>query len=220
MLAGLVVEHEEHVLLVLAPVPGDLPERLVVEQRRRDFVVVVALQLAQEVVDRVVDDRAALGPERRAGRERMEHEQVELLAEHAVVAPLRFLDAVEVGVEIFLLEERRAVDALQHLALGIAAPIRAGGVQQLEVLEARGVGHVRTAAEIDERPVGVRRDDFVVGQLGQALELERIVGEALLRLARDTSSRTNGYFSAATLRISLSNASRSSGVNGSATSKS
>ena len=39
-------------------------------------------------------------------------------------------------------------------------------------------------------------------------------------VARDTSSRTNGYFSATTFFISASNASRSSGVNGCATSKS
>ena len=86
----------------------------------------------------------------------------------------------EIRVELFLLEERRAVDALQHLTLGVAAPIRAGGVRQLEVLEARRVGNVRAATQIDERTVGVRRDDLVVAELGEALELERIVGEPLL----------------------------------------
>ena len=104
---------------------------------------------------------------------------------------------VQVRVEILLLEEGGAVDALQHLPLRVAAPIRAGGVRQLEVLEARRVGHVRAATEIDERTVGVRRDDLVVAQLGEPLELERIVGEPLAApRARFTSSRTNGYFSA------------------------
>ena len=81
VLPGLVVEHEEHVLLVLAPVPGDLPEPLVVEQRRLDLLVPVALQLPHELVQQVVERRAAVGPERRARRERMEHEEVELLAQ-------------------------------------------------------------------------------------------------------------------------------------------
>ena len=58
-------------------------------------------------------------------------------------------------------------------------------------------------------------------KLVEALELERVVDEALAApRARSTSSRTNGYFSATTFRISASNAARSSGVNGSATSKS
>ena len=56
---------------------------------------------------------------------------------------LRLLDAVQVGVEVLLLEEGGAVDALQHLAARVAAPVRAGGVQQLEVLERDGVGDVR-----------------------------------------------------------------------------
>ena len=132
-----------------------------------------------------------------------------------MVALLRLLDAVQVRVELFLLEERRAVDALQHLALLVAAPVGAGRVQQLEVLEARRVRHVRAAAQVDERPVGVGRDDLVVAELGEALELERIVGETLLRFARDRPPRARTETSPpTTLRISSSNRARSSGVNG------
>ena len=55
----------------------------------------------------------------------------------------------------------------------------------------------------------------------EALELERIVDEALLRLARDSPRRARTDTSRpTTFRISFSNAARSSGVNGSATSKS
>ena len=137
------------------------------------------------------------------------------LPSDAVVALLRLLDAHEIRVELVLLEEGGAVDALQHLPLRVAAPIGAGGVRQLEVLEARRVGHVRAATEIDERPVGVGRDDFVVAELREALELERIVGEALLRFARDSPPRARTDTSRpTTFRISFSNAARSSGVNG------
>ena len=99
---------------------------------------------------------------------RIRGEEVELAAERAVIAPLGLLDAMQVRVELFLLEERRAVDALQHLALLVAAPVGAGRVQQLEVLDARRVGHVRAAAEIDERAVGVRRDDLVLAAARRA----------------------------------------------------
>ena len=62
---------------------------------------------------------AATNPERGARRERMHHEQIELLPQHAMVALLRFLDLVEVGVEIFLGIEGRPVDALQLRILGV-----------------------------------------------------------------------------------------------------
>ena len=53
---------------------------------------------------------------------------------------LRLLEPVQVGVEVFLLEPGRAVDALQHLPLLVAPPVRAGAVQQLEVLEPAVLG--------------------------------------------------------------------------------
>ena len=42
-----------------------------------------------------------------------------------MVALCRLLKHVEIGVELFLLLERRAIDALQHLVLLAAAPVRA-----------------------------------------------------------------------------------------------
>src|SRR5678810_90755 len=111
----------------------------------------------------------------------MHHEQLELLAKDAMVSLLRFLDAQEVRVQLVLLEEGRAVNALQHLPLRIATPIRARRVRELEMLHARRVGHVRAAAQIDERAIRVRRDDLVVAQLGKALEFERVIHETLLR---------------------------------------
>ena len=112
----------------------------------------------------------------------MEQEQVERFADHSMIATLRLLDAMQMGIEIFFLEERRPVNPLEHLAMLIAAPIGTRRRHQLEVLEIRRVRDMRTAAEIDERAVGVSRDHLVVTQLAQPLELERIFGEALLRL--------------------------------------
>src|SRR4051812_20152116 len=103
MLFGLLVEDEEHVLPVLAPVAGDFPQRLVVQQRRLDLVEIVTLALANELVELIVDGRSALGPEHAAGRVRMHHEQVERLADDTMVATLRLLDAMEVAIEFILL---------------------------------------------------------------------------------------------------------------------
>src|SRR5437868_2712342 len=46
-------------------------------------------------------------------------EELELLAEDTMVALLRFLELAQVGVEVFLAEEGRAVEALKLAAVGL-----------------------------------------------------------------------------------------------------
>ena len=53
-------------------------------------------------------------------------EEVELHAEPAVIALARLLEPHEVGVEVGLVVERRAVDPRQLLVVLVAAPVRAG----------------------------------------------------------------------------------------------
>ena len=114
---------------------------------------------------------------------REELEEVELLSQDAMVALLRLLHLVQVRVELLLLEEGGRIDALQHLPSLVAAPIRAGGREQLEVLEIRRVRDVRPSTEVGEGAVRVRRDDLVRSlEVLEALELEWIVGEDGLRL--------------------------------------
>ena len=95
--------------------------------------------------------RPALGvPEHDAGPFLLEVEQVHLAAELAVVALLGLLDLLEIGVELLLLGEGRAVDARQHRVVAVAAPIGAGHLHQLEgVADLAGRGHVRAAAEVE-----------------------------------------------------------------------
>src|ERR1700687_4748992 len=117
VLVRLRIENEKHIFLVLAPVPGDLPKPLVVEQRRLDLdVAVLEGQLAHVIGEDLVERGSLRGPERGAGGERMEVEQVQLLAELAVVPLLRLLLLVEVLLQRFLVEERGAVDQLPHRA--------------------------------------------------------------------------------------------------------
>ncbi len=179
VLARLAVEHQEHVLLVLPPVPRLLPQLLVVQQRRLDLLERLALPLADEPLQRVVQ-RGALGsPEHAAGGHREQLEQLERLAQHAVVALARLLQPVEVLLELVLAEVGRGVDALQHLPLLVAAPVGAGDGEQLEVLEPRRVLDVRPPAQVHEGAVGVGGDDLVAPlEVVQPLQLERIVGEA------------------------------------------
>ncbi len=180
--ARLLVEHHEHVLAVLAPVSRQLPQHLVEDERRLDLPERARLPLAHVIGQQVVQRRPALGPEGRARRRRMEHEEVELLADAPMVALPRLLQPVQIGVELLLLEPGRAVNPLQHLPALVAPPVRAGGREQLEVLEPAGAGDVRAAAEILERSVGVDADRLVVAQLADPLELERVVGESAIGL--------------------------------------
>ena len=92
-----------------------------------------------------------------------------------MVALLGLLDLGEVGVEVLLVEEGGAVDALEHLAVGLALPVGAGDRQQLERADLAGVGDVRAAAEVDELALAVEAEDAVLVQLVvDVLDLERL----------------------------------------------
>src|SRR4051812_24836548 len=122
-------------------------------------------------------------PESRPRRHVVETEQVELDAEAPMVALLRLLAAPQVGVEILLARPRRAVDALEHRALLIAAPIGASRPEQLERADLAGARDVRTTAQVDERALAIegrRRSRRPVAlcagqQVIDDLDLERLI---------------------------------------------
>src|SRR5260370_31784616 len=133
--------------------------------------------IRQPVVKLLADD-AALGMEEdepRAG-EFLDAEEVQLLAELAVVALLGLFHLLEVGVELLGREESSAVYALKLLVVLIALPVGAGDGEQLECLDLRSVGDVRAATEIDEaRSQGVLGEDLT-GALFDELALHPGVG--------------------------------------------
>ena len=122
-------------------------------------------------------------PEHHAGAFFLEVKQVELAPELAMVALFGFLDLLQVRVEVFLLGERRAVDARQHRIVAVAAPIGAGHFHQLERVAdlARG-GHVRAAAQVEPVALLVDLDGLVGRDSVDQLDLEHlaVVAEHLL----------------------------------------
>ena len=66
-----------------------------------------------------------------------------------MVAPLRFFESVQVVVQLRLRRPGRAVDALQLLAMLVAAPVRAGDTHQLERADLARVLDVRPGAEVE-----------------------------------------------------------------------
>ncbi len=114
--------------------------------------------------------------ERRGRRLGMEREEVELAAELAMVALLRLLDPPQVLIELFLRVPGGAVDALEHRPRLVAAPVGAGGVQQLECAELLRGAEVAAAAEVLEGAVAVEADGRALGlvEVVDDLDLERL----------------------------------------------
>lgn len=85
--------------------------------------------------------------------------QVELAAEPAMIAALRFLDPKEVLVEFFLICPGGAVDALQLRVASVAAPIGAGHIHQLERLaEMPSRGQMGPHTQVDKPALAIQAD--------------------------------------------------------------
>ena len=105
-----------------------------------------------------------------AGAAGMEAEEVQLLAELAVVPLARLLQERQVFLQLLPGRERGAVDALEHLVPLVAAPVGAGHRRELEGLDQPGAGQVRAAAEVHPVSLAVERHGLV-GNPGEDLDL-------------------------------------------------
>ncbi len=175
---------QEHVVAVQVPMARLLPQPFADHDRRRDLLVAAPLlELAHRALERAPDPLALGVPERGARRDVVEREQVELDAEPAVVALLGLGASPQVGVEVLLGRPGRAVDALEHRSLLVAAPVGAGRAEQLERADLAGARDVRAAAQVDERALAVERRrrhrrPVALGGRGEVvddLDLERLV---------------------------------------------
>ncbi len=157
------VRHHEHVLAVLAPMAGLLPELRRHELRRLHFLVAGRIEPPPDIgFELVVDDETLRVPEHRALRLRLEVEQVHLLPDLAVVALLGLLHHREIGLEVVVVRPARPVDALEHLVPAVAAPVGARKLRQLEGLaELARRGQMRAAAEVEPVALPVNRHRLV-----------------------------------------------------------
>ena len=176
---------EVHVLPVVREVTARLEELLVEDLRRHDlFVAVHVVEPAHEILEAVVDEGAARQEERHRRRVLVEHEELELFAQLAMVALLRLGDELHVRFEGFLRGERRAVDALEHRVALVAAPVRARHADELDGADRRGGGHVRTLADVDPRRAFARVVERDLLALRDGVDDLRLVRLAHLREER------------------------------------
>jgi hypothetical protein len=96
----------EHVLAVVLPVAGLLPQALVQDLRALDLLVArVLVDLAHVLLDLLPDGPALGMPEHHAGRDVVDVEQVQLAAELAVVALLGLLQHRQVLLQLLLVAQ-------------------------------------------------------------------------------------------------------------------
>src|SRR5262249_24429585 len=174
--------------LVGVPVTRAVPELDVEHLRGLDLLVAAGVELLANLgLDQAQQDRPLGEPEGHPRRLRAKLEEVELRPELAVVALTCLLEALQVPLEVLLVEERSPVDAGEHLAGLVAAPVGTGERGELERADPAGGGPVVAAAEVLERPVPVERDRLsavVADQILDQLDLVvlTLVTEVLDRL--------------------------------------
>jgi hypothetical protein len=142
-----------------------------------DEQIAAAQALVAHPVFHDLADHGAFGmPEDEAGAgELLNAEEVELLADEAMVALGCFFKAREVGVHFFLREEGGAVDALELRIFFVAEPVGAGHLGDFDGFDAASRGHMRAAAEIDKAAVAIEADlGAGLGELGDEVGLHEV----------------------------------------------
>src|SRR6476620_9417481 len=89
-----------------------------------------------------------------------------------MVALLRFLEHGEVFIELGLVLESGAVNALELWIVLVAFVVGAGDAGELERTDVAGAHDVRAGAEIGELAVAIERDFFALGNVLADVELE------------------------------------------------
>jgi hypothetical protein len=180
----LVVAHHDRLELavgVVGVVARDLVEVDLADVRGVDRLVASRREfLADEGLERAAEHGPLRHPEHEPGTDqRAGGEQVELLAEHPVVAPPGLLQGRQVGVEVGLREPGGAVEPLELGVGGVALPVGARDVGQLEGADAAGAGHMGAAAEVDKLALAIEGELGMGGEAGlDVLGLERLVEAA------------------------------------------
>ena len=112
------VAENEHAVEVVVPVAGDLIQLALGQQRRlRQQIAALFLLVLDPALQRLDDARALRQQDGQALADNVDGREVfQLTAELVVVALAGFLLLLQVFVQLLLLREGNAVDALEHLA--------------------------------------------------------------------------------------------------------
>ena len=162
---------------------GGLPERPVEDNGRLHLhISFAAVDLAPIIDEDIFKHHAVREEEREPPAFGQERKELHLLAELDMIALLCLFEHLEVFVHLFFFRERRSVDAGEHLALFVAAPICPRDGDETKRLDLARRRKVRSAAEVDERALAVEGDLLPLGKVLYELDL---VGLMILAHERD-----------------------------------
>ena len=175
------VAEDEHAVEIVIPVAGDLVKVALGHERGLgEKIAALLLGILDPALEHLHDARALGQQHRKTLTDAVDGGEIfELAAELVVVALDGLLALFEVGVQLFLLRESDAVDALEHLAVRVAAPVGgvAGGQLDAVALDAAGGIHVGAGAQVNELALLVEGD---VGILRQVVDQLDLIGLLLL----------------------------------------
>ena len=173
------VTHDEHAVEIVIPVAGDLIKLTLCHQRRLgEQIAVRLLGILDPALQELNDARALRKQDRKTLTDAIDRGEVfQLAAELVMVALERLCLLGQILIELVLLRERDGVNSLEHLALAVAAPIRAAALRQLDgvALDAAGGVEMRAGAEVGELTLSVEGDVRVGRQVVDELDLVRLV---------------------------------------------
>ena len=167
-----------HVVFIMLPVAGAFPQLAAEDHRRGHLDIAVFLMHLAPVINQRIFKRHAIRQEERKARAFLgQHKQAEILTQTAVVALLRFLQHIEISVQLILLRESRAVNTLQHLVFTVAAPVCAGDIHQLHTVALDTTGRIkmRAGTQVGKVALLVERNGRVLRQVVDELHLVRLI---------------------------------------------
>ena len=147
----------EHMIAVVLPMPGGFPQSAIHHVRGIHLDVTGLFLALAHIADQLLEQGPALGvPEHRARCAVVEMEQVQLCAQLAVIALAGFFEAGEVGLEVLGVGPAGTVDPLQRCVVGVAAPVGARHLGQLEGLQQPGRRHMGAATQVFEITLAIQ----------------------------------------------------------------
>ena len=129
-----------------------------------DFTVaIVAINLTHVLLDTLPQRPAPGMPKHQAWRMVIEVKQIKLASNFSVVAFFCFFEHCDVLCQVFFGRPGRAIDALQHFIVMVAAPISTCHFHQFEMFDPAGAGNVGSTAQIFKRAFAVQTDLLISG---------------------------------------------------------
>ena len=156
----------------MIPVSGGLPELPVQDDGCGNLLVAFPLMQLSPVVDQGIFQHHSLGKEEReAGALFHDRENAQFLSQLAVVTLLRFLDSVQIFLQLLLIREAGSIDSGEHPVLLAASPVGSRQAGELDGLHIFGIVQMRACAQIHEFALTVKADYRILRQILDQLHL-------------------------------------------------